>query len=543
MTLVYPDNLEVFDPNADPVIDPWVRPMDWPAMPADATNKVSIITAVFNDASNYVALNCAVSSGNYQVDWGDGTVDSVASTTQANHTYDYADADLPSVTARGYKCATIIITPVTGGANITSLTFNAKNTRTGLQAYSQPWLDILINAPSCTTLNTFGGSNAPSRLLERVDITAIGGITTLANAFLNCRSLQVINFPSGSLASVTTLNLAFSNCGALQQAIFPDGGLASVTNIGDMFNGCAALRKVVFPSGSLASVTTAPSAFSGCRSLRTLKLPPGSFSSGSLTSINGIFTSCSALERFEFPSGSLGSVTNIGSAFSGCSNLKEVVFPSGLSGVTSMNSTFASCLSLQRVSFPSGALAPAGAADWAAAFLSCGSLEEITFPSGSGASVTTLSGTFNSCGALRSVSFASGSLANVTTLANAFATCTALQKVEFPSGSLGSLTDISGAFSNCNSLQEIVFPAAGLGAITNTSSAFSGCPSLGRIQNCDIPVSFSVAQCKLSGTALDEIYTALPTITSQTITVTNNHGTVDDTPAIAEGKGWLVTGS
>ena len=55
-------------------------------------------------------------------------------------------------------------------------------------------------------------------------------------------------------------------------------------------------------------------------------------------------------------------------------------------------------------------------------------------------------------------------------------------------------------------------------------------------------VSITYSNCRLSATALDAIYTALPAITAQTITVTGNWGTATDNPAIATAKGWVVTG-
>lgn len=47
----------------------------------------------------------------------------------------------------------------------------------------------------------------------------------------------------------------------------------------------------------------------------------------------------------------------------------------------------------------------------------------------------------------------------------------------------------------------------------------------------------------LSSAALNEIYTNLPTVTGQIITVTSNYGIDGDNPAIATAKGWTVTGS
>ena len=82
-----------------------------------------------------------------------------------------------------------------------------------------------------------------------------------------------------------------------------------------------------------------------------------------------------------------------------------------------------------------------------------------------------------------------------------------------------------------------------LGAATTVTSLFNTCPSLARIDNCALWVTFTVASCNLSGANLDAIYTALPTTSGKTITVSGNVGTATDTPSIATGKGWSVTGS
>ena len=71
---------------------------------------------------------------------------------------------------------------------------------------------------------------------------------------------------------------------------------------------------------------------------------------------------------------------------------------------------------------------------------------------------------------------------------------------------------------------------------------FNTCPSLSRIEATGFNYTFSVASCKLSSAALDEIYTNLPTVTGQTITVSGNYGVSGDDPTIATAKGWTVTG-
>jgi hypothetical protein len=98
-------------------------------------------------------------------------------------------------------------------------------------------------------------------------------------------------------------------------------------------------------------------------------------------------------------------------------------------------------------------------------------------------------------------------------------------------------------FSGCFNLQAI--PALVTTAVTaasGLSSMFFDCNSLARIEAKDFRFTFSVLDCKLSATALNEIYTNLPTVVGQTITVTGNYGRLADTPSIATAKGWTVTG-
>jgi hypothetical protein len=70
---------------------------------------------------------------------------------------------------------------------------------------------------------------------------------------------------------------------------------------------------------------------------------------------------------------------------------------------------------------------------------------------------------------------------------------------------------------------------------------FATCPSLQRMSATGFAFSFSLANCQLSGAQLDAIYTALPSVSGQTITVSGNFGTATHDPTIATTKGWTVT--
>ena len=94
--------------------------------------------------------------------------------------------------------------------------------------------------------------------------------------------------------------------------------------------------------------------------------------------------------------------------------------------------------------------------------------------------------------------------------------------------------------SGCYNLT--IIPALNLNSVVTTSSMFSTCTGTSAIKIINMKNTFSVANLKLSGAALDEIYTNLPIVVAKTITVTGNYGTTTDTPLIATAKGWTVTG-
>jgi hypothetical protein len=98
-------------------------------------------------------------------------------------------------------------------------------------------------------------------------------------------------------------------------------------------------------------------------------------------------------------------------------------------------------------------------------------------------------------------------------------------------------------FSGCSSLQTIPpMDTSGVSSSANFANAYLAA-GLTRIQATGQRFTFSVASQRLSAVALNEIFTGLPTVTGQTITVTGNYGINEAgyDPTIATAKGWTVT--
>ncbi len=211
-----------------------------------------------------------------------------------------------------------------------------------------------------------------------------------------------------------------------------------------------------------------------------------------------------------------GALTTMASMFQNCSSLQTIpAFPGSVATVNNMSNMFQNCSSLQTI--------PA-------------------FP-GSVATVSSMTSMFQNCSSLQTIPPFPGSVAAVSNMSNMFNSCSSLQTIPAFPGSVATVNNMTNMFNSCFSLQAI--PAMSMSGVSSSANAlaFVSSPQLARIPVTGMRFSFSVASCKLSAAALNEIFTGLPTVTGQTITVTGNYGVSQSgyNPTIATAKGWTVT--
>ena len=381
-------------------------------------------------------------------------------------------------------------------------------------------------------------------------------VITLFYCFELCTSLE--NLPYLNTKSCYDFTQAFSNCYMLRSIQGLD--MQSAYNITSMFVECNKLEKI--PDMDVRNVVNASSAFSGCYSLR--ELPKLDFQS--LVQAASMFIQCVSLANVDNLIISSNNLVNTLQMFYNCYNLERI--PAfNTSKVVSADSMFYSCLRLTYV--PD--LDLSSCYDFSNMFLACSSLERapkmITTAMGSGTGINytkQMDGMFTSCVNLKyvppfdtskastvnSMFYACNNLETIqdfdlsmcTSTYRMFRDCWSLKKV----GKLTNTTLVTNAsemFYICTSLQEIpAFNYIRVTSAANLANAHTACNSVSKFRQTNIYYSFSVASSKLSATELNALYTSLPTVTGQTITVTGNWGTAADNPSIATAKGWTVTG-
>jgi surface protein len=321
----------------------WERPDDWLAMPSvtSADDTFVGLHTVFPSGSNFVAFTFTTDTGDYQVDWGDGNTDIVASNTQVQHQYDYSTYDTGSTTlsSRGYKQAIITVIPVSGELRTANFQKRYTTTPTINYAYSSGFLDCILSMPNANTGKsiTFGGSTVNHNFTQRFNIKTIGNATSMQSMFTECNSLQ--NIPLFDTSNVTTMQSMFQNCNSLQN--IPLFNTSNVSDMQYMFQGCSSLQTI--PLIDTSNVTIMRNMFTSCNSLQSIPLLD---TSGVTSLMNSMFQGCQALKTI--PSLDISNTTNTYRMFFGCFSLQ--IIPSlDTSNSTNMQEMFRECYSLQTV--------------------------------------------------------------------------------------------------------------------------------------------------------------------------------------------------
>ena len=259
----------------------WVRPSDWLALttPDISEQKIVGLHAVL-PGNNWVAFTL---SGEYTVDWGDGTTENFAAGATAYRNLAWSSYDTSTLTTRGYRQAIITITPQSGH-NITSWNFLVKHNQPGLSnGYSTGWLDMRLCTPHVAS-RTFSGSAGQvwHRMIEKFEQVGTNTVTSASQMFYNCPSLQSVTLDTGA---VTNASYMFNGCLSLQSVTLDTG---AVTSASQMFYGCSSLQSVTLDTGA---VVDASQMFNGCSSLQSVVLD-----TGAVTSASSMFSNCSSLQ-------------------------------------------------------------------------------------------------------------------------------------------------------------------------------------------------------------------------------------------------------
>lgn len=231
----------------------YIPPADWPTLDDCAEGNIQLLV---NDTgvATY-AFMCTTNQGNYQIDWGDGTVLSYESGVTAQHTYTVGSGK-PCI--RDYSVFKVIISPMNGGL----LSFKALRHSLALQPQTPGILACVFNSSTLTDLSdAFFATTFNCYLMEYAKILNGPKLVNSTSMFRLCRSLKFVYL--NNLPLLTEAGYMFHQCFSLQ---FMDiSNLSALTVASRMFYGCSALQTVNI--GNLPLLTATDSMFGLCVAL------------------------------------------------------------------------------------------------------------------------------------------------------------------------------------------------------------------------------------------------------------------------------------
>lgn len=487
----------------------WQRPVTWPVHTDPASGAITALIAVWESDYNPVSLLCVTSTGQYQVDWGDGSSPTNHnSNTKAENNISWSGVSSDTLQPEGYRIAKITITPVSG--NIT--TFNIKQYHTLLQVggRSEGWLEIKLNAANLNALVIGSTSSAPLHgFLENVEVLS-SSLSSLYYSFYLEYNLRRVLINSSS--ALTDARNAFANCNMLTDVII-NATVGNGCDGGAMFQNCYSLRRGVdFKFGSTGRFWTYQNFYNGCSSLEWCP----SYRYNDTTNFTGMFQNCGNL-RWVGDINNTGSAPNFTSMFQNCYNLDYPPY----------------------INFQTG-----GSINTSNMFNSSG-IRKMN-PRWNITAISTSTSMFANCRNLESIPVAGVDIVSFFGSGNSiFQNCIKLKKI--PTGAFPSnnLTISSNMFNGCCGIREI--GALSLAAGTIDTNSFSGC-SISKHELVQIGFSgvgnltWTLSNQLMSTTYLNNLMIALAggTNTSGTLIINGNPGV--DT-AVTKTSSVSTTGS
>jgi hypothetical protein len=482
------------------LVNDWTKPDDWIDISNVGDNEINLLVV----DNSIMGFNVGVSSGTYNIDWGDGTIETGrTSGTLYQHTFAQG-AGTP--TSYGYN--TVKIRIYGAGGNITQYQgYRPQGTGLNNWAANSPLLQAVFGTNNLTTLYAaFGdGSSYYPSILQSVTlpsiisgITGSGFATTFANAV--------------SLKSVIGLNSPWGNC----------------TTIQNMFIGCNSIKRINLPNTLPNTITTMENTFNSCGSLETINFPSDLPTSMSGTGFNGTFNGCNSLRSINITSWP-NALTNYQNTFNNCDSLTSVTLPSSFpTSLTTAASMFQGCRSLQTITLPTAW--PSGITTTNNMFGNCFGLTKVVLPA-------TGSNSLTNCGSMFQVNYNLREIQNTNVLGST-TTATDLQSFLVNGGGAyitGSLTfearlskiSVQGAAATQ------MLSVSGV-RLLNTGSAYAG-------SSPQINIQYTMLE---TGSLVD-VFNDLPTLVGKTINITGASGASTLTGgqrAIATAKGWTITG-
>ena len=440
-------------------------------IPAQLTNELRMVYDVSLTTSNAIEMRILAGTGStgldFDIDWGDGNVDTYTTDTAKSHTYTTAQSYTVRVTSNngqlikysnGYIDATdkgsALVECIGLGPEVETANFrDSDNFATAPSALETQTTQIQFF--DCVNFNDSG-----------IKYWDTADLTTMESMFLGCTSFNQ-DISSWDMAGKSNLFEMFSGCSSFNQPLNA-WDTADATRMDEMFKGCTSFNQDL-DQWDVGSVTTFNDMFNGCTAFN------GDVTTWTFAlsfTMSGVFAGCTAFDQ-DLGVWDIAGCTDTSRMFSGCSSFDQDVTGWDVADVTDMSSMFAGCSSFdQNLSLWD----VGGVSDFSNMFNGC-TLFNQPLNSWDTASATNMGGMFEDCLNF-GTSLSLWDTAGVTDMSRMFDGATSFNH-DITTWDTASVTTMNSMFRNATSFNQDIdswdtssVGASGMDNMFNTASAF-----------------------------------------------------------------------
>ena len=330
--------------------------------------------------------------------------------------------------------------------------------------------------------------------VKEIDLSAVNcdTITDVSGMFYGCSSLKTIDISGIDLSAVDTSDSAFAYCPALETIyVSSDSNRSDMSHSSGscVFDNCTSLV-----GGSGTAFVNVTSVRYAHIDGGTSNPGYFSVYVDGVKYQDGVLTISKPFDRSTFSNTEYVDATKIivtadavlpaecRRLFSDFKNVTEIDLTNAdLSVVTSMNSMFSGCSALESVKWCSG-YKTSNVTDMASMFFNCRALKSPGIKGLNTSRVTDMSNLFNGCTSLKNLDIGdSFDTSSVTNMASMFKGCTSLIRLNLGSFDTSNVTSMTTMFQNCSALTMFDLSNFSTGNVTSMFGMFSGCSSAKRI--------------------------------------------------------------
>ena len=352
-------------------------------------------------------------------------------------------------------------------------------------------LDISEIFLNCTSLNTinFGSSNnifnnvidmsymfTNCTSLFTLDLTKFGTskVKKMNNMFDYCIYLNQLqqNFDT---KSVDNMEYMFSNCKNLDSLDISNFDITLVTNMNSMFKGCNNLNKIIFPQQTSPSLIDMAAMFQSCSSIITLNLT--NFDTSSVLFMNDLFHDCISLKELEISNFDTERVIKMESMFQNCKGLTKINLSNFYTpSLRQFHHIFSGCSSVTSIDITK--FDTFQITNFACLFYDCNSLTDID---NLGILVTNMANNmshmFYNCSSFTNFDLSKFKTEKVTDMNSMFKGCTAITNINLSNFIYTQVEDMAEMFYGCTKLENFTMTKFGPAKVKNMKGMFYGCIS------------------------------------------------------------------